>query len=64
MGNMSYCRFENTSRDLLDCLDAIQSGEIDDLNDYEQSGLRGILEYAKEIVDMEEEIIDSLENQE
>jgi hypothetical protein len=64
MGNMSYCRFENTSRDLLDCLDAIQSGEIDDLNDYEQSGLRGILEYAKEIVGMEEDIEYTLENQE
>lgn len=24
MSNMSYCRFENTSRDLRDCLDAIE----------------------------------------
>ena len=27
MGNMSYCRFENTSRDLQDCLSAIYNGE-------------------------------------
>lgn len=24
MGNMSYCRFENTNADLEDCLDAIE----------------------------------------
>ena len=27
MGNMSYCRFENTARDLRDCLEAINDGE-------------------------------------
>ena len=64
MGNMSYCRFENTSRDLLDCLDAIQSGKIDELDDYEQRGLRRILDIAKEIVGMEEDIEYTLENQE
>ena len=39
MGNMSYCRFENTSRDLQDCLSAIYNGETEDLNEYEQRGL-------------------------
>jgi hypothetical protein len=24
MSNMSYCRFENTSRDLQDCIDAVE----------------------------------------
>ena len=24
MSNMSYCRFENTARDLQDCLDAVE----------------------------------------
>ena len=27
MGNMSYCRFENTSNDMADCIDALE--EID-----------------------------------
>lgn len=27
MANMSYCRFQNTSGDLSDCLDAIIQGE-------------------------------------
>ena len=64
MSNMSYCRFENTSNDLSECLDAIYNGETDELNDYEQRGLRRILEIAKEIVGMEEDIEYTLENQE
>ena len=39
MGNMSYCRFENTARDLRDCVNAIHNGETDELNEYEKSGL-------------------------
>ncbi len=64
MSNMSYCRFENTSDDLQDCLDAIHNGEAEDLNEYEQMGLRKILNIAKEIVDMADDIEYSLENQE
>ena len=62
MGNMSYCRFENTARDLQDCINAINRGETEDLNDYEVEGLRDILEMSNEIIDMEEfikEILDS-----
>jgi len=33
MGNMSYCRFENTVQDLKDCYDNID--ETDDLNSTE-----------------------------
>jgi len=65
MGNMSYCRFENTARDLQDCVNAINRGETDDLNDYEVEGLRDILEMSNEIIDMEEfinEILDSYED--
>jgi len=63
MGNMSYCRFENTSDDLQDCLDAIQNGKTDDLCSYEQNGLRNLLDLAKEIVEMEDDIEYALENQ-
>lgn len=29
MSNLSYCRFENTLRDLQDCLDTMYSNEFD-----------------------------------
>ena len=61
---MSYCRFENTARDLQDCINAINRGETDELNDYEVEGLRDILNMSNEIIDMKEfikEIIDSYE---
>ena len=51
MANMSYCRFENTSRDLLDCVNAIHNGKIRGLNEYERRGLIQIVELATEIVE-------------
>ena len=40
MGNLSYCRFENTSGDLIDCAEAIENGEMSvDMNNYEREGL-------------------------
>jgi len=50
MGNMSYCRFENTARDLSDCVE--NWDEDEDLNDYEKSGKQHIIELAREIIDM------------
>ena len=61
---MSYCRFENTARDLQDCVNAINRGEIDELNDYEVEGLRDILELCKEILDDQENIKEILNNYE
>lgn len=50
MGNMSYCRFENTARDLEDCLSAIQNNEIHDLSSmYEVDGLGDLLRYCEAI---------------
>ena len=64
MSNMSYCRFENTSDDLQDCLNAIYNGETEDLDSYEQRGLKQILKISKLIVQMEDDIEYTLENQE
>ena len=64
MGNMSYCRFENTARDLQDCVNAINRGEVDELNDYEIEGLRDILELCKEILDDQENIKEIIDNYE
>ena len=45
MSNMSYCRFENTSRDLQDCIEAIQNHyeECTDLSRYELRALSDLL---------------------
>ena len=66
MGNMSYCRFENTAADLRDCLNAIHRGETDDLSSYEIAGLTNIMDMANELVEMEDdvmELVDNLESQ-
>ena len=63
MGNMSYCRFENTARDLGDCLDAIENGKTDDLSSYEKDGLRNLLDYCETIFFMKEEIEEILDKE-
>ncbi len=61
MGNMSYCRFENTSRDLSDCEEAIQNGDMStDMSQYERDGLENLLGHCQEIVAMKHEIEDAL----
>lgn len=50
MANMSYCRFENTYRDLMDCFRAFQNGKQDDLSDSE-------LNYAIRLVNLCEDMI-------
>ena len=59
---MSYCRFENTAKDLGDCLDAIENGKTDDLSSYEKDGLRNLLDYCETIFFMKEEIEEILED--
>ena len=61
---MSYCRFENTARDLQDCVNAIDRGETDELNEYENSCLAEILNLSEYIVDMEDYINDILNDYE
>ena len=61
---MSYCRFENTARDLVDCVNAINRGEIHELNNYEIDGLKDILDLAEEIVDNREYIQQVIEDYE
>ena len=65
MGNMSYCRYENTSKDLQDCVDTLWDSDCsEDLSSiYEVRGLKKLLDLAHEIVDMEDKIINILDNQ-
>lgn len=53
---MSYCRFENTFRDLQDCHNALcEAGSIEDVeneaNEYEKKFVRKLVELCKEIAD-------------
>jgi len=56
MPNMSYCRFENTTKDMQDCLYAIEEGETKELSRYEASALREFLDLAEVIKDYEPDI--------
>lgn len=47
MGNLSYCRFENTAKDLRDCLEHFD----EDLEGYEFKARNKIVQLAKQIVD-------------
>jgi len=56
MPNMSYCRFENTVKDMQDCLNAIEDREVSNLSDYELKALEHFLELGRVIVDYEDDI--------
>jgi hypothetical protein len=46
MANMSYCRFENTARDLRDCIENWNS----ELSNTEQLGKDSIIQMARQIL--------------
>lgn len=50
MSNMSYCRFQNTLRDLEDCRDALQES-FEDLSDDEKNAALELISVCKEIAD-------------
>ena len=64
MGNMSYCRFENTAMDLEDCANAILDGDFIDYettSDSEIESLKDLIEYCKDILDQEHRILDEID---
>ncbi len=62
MGNMSYCRFKNTSMDLQDCLEAIENNEIEDLVDYEYEGIQDILDCCEAILEYKARLEEAINN--
>ena len=62
MGNMSYCRFKNTSMDLKDCLEAIENNEIEDLVDYEYEGIQDILDCCEAILEYKARLEEAINN--
>ena len=64
MPNMSYCRFENTTRDMQDCINAIEEGDTRNLSRYEAAALREFLDLANEIQQYQPDIEAILEEYE
>ena len=62
MGNMSYCRFENTAHDLQDCLRAIENGDVYDFSSYELTGFKKLIRLADDLVNMDYEIAGIIEH--
>ena len=64
MGNMSYCRYENTAKDLQDVVDALHNSDCGEtLSEYEQQGLYEILDLAYEVIGLADKIENIIENQ-
>ena len=65
MGNMSYCRFENTLTDMRDCLYALEEGlDAEELSDYEISALQDFADTARQIAKFENNIYNVIEEYE
>tara|TARA_B100001093_G_C26342839_1_gene806791 strand:- start:193 stop:402 length:210 start_codon:yes stop_codon:yes gene_type:complete len=55
MSNMSYCRFENTARDLRDCIYAIEERDVYEFSSHELQGFKDLIEAAQELGRMDYE---------
>jgi hypothetical protein len=65
MGNMSYCRFENTLADMHDCLNALQNGlDAEELSEYEINALSEFADVARQIARFEGNIENVIEQYE
>ncbi len=53
MSNMSYCRFENTLRDLQDCIWSLEDGESDDIGGTELNSALSMIEACQEFIDLQ-----------
>ena len=63
MANMGYCRFENTYRDLRDCLLALKNGAADNLSESElkyalwmMGDCEDMLNYKEELEDIQQQL--------
>lgn len=61
---MSYCRYENTAKDLQDVVEALHNSDCGEtLSEYEQQGLYEILDLAYEVIGLADKIENIIENQ-
>ena len=62
--NKRNIKFENIADDMGACVRALMTRDTDNLNHYELDGLCRILEYAKDIVELQHIIDETLDNYE
>lgn len=59
MGNMSYCRFENTHNDLLECIEGLENKGakryIEETNPYERPYILALIELCRDFADQWED---------
>ena len=60
---MSYCRFENTARDLEDCVIALQNNDLNEyMSVHEVNGLAELQLLAMDIVNLQDKIENIIDN--
>jgi hypothetical protein len=63
MPNMSYCRYENTSKALQDCVDTLMYSDCgEDLSVYEVDALAQIQLLAMDIINLQDKIGNIIDN--
>ena len=63
MANMSYCRYENTSKALQDCVDTLMYSDCgEDLSVYEVDALAQIQLLAMDIINLQDKIGNIIDN--
>jgi len=55
MSNMSYCRFENTYKDLQDCVRSLGKKSLEELSDQEKKFAKSMRELCEEYLELTEE---------
>ena len=58
---MGYCRFENTYRDLQDCLNALNNSGPDNLSDSELKFAKMMMQTCDYMLSFQDEILDEVE---
>ena len=62
MANMSYCRFQNTLKDLQDCFDALYEENLEDLSQEELRSAQRMLDLCEQFVEEHSEIINEYQD--
>ena len=59
---MSYCRFENTYRDLMDCIQALSDNGANDLTDRELGYAERMMTLCQEMLVHEDDVLDEMKD--
>lgn len=59
MANMSYCRFENTYKDMLNCYQALMDNDVQDLSKSELKYAVRMMELCESILEYRDDVEDA-----